>query len=220
MRRRVRSGMYGSVAEGAPGREMGRAVRVAAMVLTVVALPVGCSSASEPDVTLPPRAEATGSSAPTSAPTPTLSKTDQDLANAKKTYLDFVAVSNQVLQAGMEGWEDKVMPFVNGSVRPSMGSFYHDAAQKGWRQIGEMKIPSIVPVSQEAHPTDGGYRQVVFRVCIDNTDVSYVDANGAPAPYGNDEVKRTMMDMTMVRDQDGFWTLNEADVAKDGPQTC
>jgi hypothetical protein len=207
-------------AAGPRDRAVGHRTRqVVAATAGVFIATLFLTACSNPDSgpSLPPRQT---SWAPVASATPTLSAKDRDVVNAKKTYLASIAADNQVEQAGMVGWEEKVLPYLGGSVRPIMGGFYHDALQKGWRQIGERKVASIAPVDYKDDLTTGGYSEVVLRVCIDRTGVSVVDGNGAPVSFSNDDVKRQVLDMTIGRGPDGLWTVNQLDDPREGPPTC
>lgn len=159
----------------------------------------------------PSPATTTATSTPTPTPTPTptltLSAEQQQIEDAKATYVDYVEAINTVAIAGMSDWMEKVVaPYLAGDEREKRVSYYTQASEQGLRQTGEMTVASLTVTEYTPNPAGDFHETLTFEVCLDNSAVDVVDPAGTSVLLEGFPDRLITVE-TMRRQEDGRWTL-------------
>ncbi|WP_298462087.1 hypothetical protein [uncultured Cellulomonas sp.] len=189
----------------------------------VALLTAGALTACTPDTTPPtttPTSTTTPSQTPTPSPTPTVDPAEAakqaNIDAAIAAYEAHIDAVNRVGQAGMVGWETDVLPAIGSSdLREEIVSLYTQLSEQGVRQTGEREIASLTVTDYVEDPTGAGHEQVRLDVCLDNSGVDEVDAQGKSILLAG-YPPRLITSVLMQRQVD-FWTISEM-VTQEGQQ--
>lgn len=145
--------------------------RVAPLVVAVVATLVatlGLAGCTQP----PPHV------IPTSEPStkPVFASDAEALAAAKKAYVAYLAVSDQILIDGGEGPNRLLTVATSAELKRQLPGFAAEASKK-WRSTGGTRIDTISLQSYDTTAPSGRGIVTVY-ACIDVADVSVLDHNG------------------------------------------
>ncbi|HZL80515.1 MAG TPA: hypothetical protein VFC06_01005, partial [Demequina sp.] len=161
----------------------------------------------------PSPATTTATSTPTPTPTPTptltLSAEQQQIEDAKAAYKTYRSTTNEVEQAGMADWRERILPLVGGDMREKKVSFYEQAEQQGLRQTGEIAIAGMTVIAS----TD---RTVTLEVCHDNTGADLVNPAGESVLLAG-YASRLISTIEMFQQDDGRWTVNSGEADEERP---
>lgn len=155
-----------------------------------------------------------------SSPTPTETETtpadpveaakQANIDAAKARYVEFVATTNTIDQAGGINGYEQVQDFLGTpEMMTERQSFYSQFAEKGLKQTGETKVASLTVTEYIGDPTVAGQtQQVRIDVCLDNGGVDVVRPDGTSALLPGYPT-RLIQNVFMQTQQDGRWTINE-----------
>lgn len=147
---------------------------------------------------------------------------NQNIEEARQTYLEYREVWTEVGQNGFENWEQELTPYLSGSAAQTIIANTRAHADAGTRVEGTQEVVSAEASEYIDDPTGSGGEHIWFEVCLDSTDFSMVDENGDSVsnPPTDDEgnpVMRTVSEVLMQHNQGESWTLHDFG---DGGRAC
>lgn len=184
----------------------------AALLIALGIFLVACTGGDDPDPTPPPSPTPTET---TPEPTPTETTPDdpveaarqEAIDAAKARYTDFIAVRNEVDQAGGAGGYEAVLPFLGTpDLMQTYESIYAQWAEQQLRQTGERSVAAIKVTDLQGDPTAGQILIADLEICLDNTGVDVVNPAGESVLLEGYPA-RLLQDVRMQTQEDGRWTI-------------
>lgn len=191
--------------------------------LLAIGLIAGCTPTQEPTPTPTVTTSQTPTPSPnteeptTEEPTPTPSETvdleQQNIDSAKAAITEYVRLSNEVLNAGGEGWQDKLSHWWG---TPELA----ERLQRGYESVqssqsyteGTSSIASITVLEYVEDPTGAGSEQVRLEFCEDVSAVTQYSNGAAVERPGSDRFITTVKLQHLNGER---WTLVEREPESD-----
>ncbi|NTW40016.1 MAG: hypothetical protein HGA44_09015 [Cellulomonadaceae bacterium] len=191
-----------------------------ALILTATTgLLTGCTATSTPVATTPPTTTA-ATATPEPTPTPDAAQIareleDTNIAAAKATYVDLVALVDQIGKDTMADWE-RIMPFIGGDLISSMPTYFQDYETAGVRATGDTKVVSQDVVEYIPDPNGSGHERMTLDACVDSSAIEMFTPDGVSV-LESDWPERLINTITMQHQDDGRWTLDSGLADADRP---
>lgn len=186
----------------------------AALLIALGIFLVACTGGDDPDPTptTPTPTETTPEPTPTE-PTPEDSAEaarQEAIDAAKARYTEFIAIRNEVDQAGGAGGYEAIVGFLGTpDLMQTYEAIYTQWSEQGLRQTGERKVASVEVTDFQGDPTvEGQTLAATLKVCLDNTGVDVVDPSGKSVLLEG-YPPRLIQDVQMQTQEDGRWTITK-----------
>jgi hypothetical protein len=155
-----------------------RRLLIATMLVSALVASATACTPDDPQPTPTPTATSPAPT-PTTTPTPTPDAQQQLIDEAKATYERYIEDRNEVEQASMAGWEERILPYLGTpELAAERRSYYEQAIQQGLRQTGEQVIASLTVTNFASDPSGSGFEQITLEACLDNGGVDIVTPEG------------------------------------------
>lgn len=168
------------------------------------------------------------SSEPVSSPTtnageaepsesPSLSRKEQNIADAKARLVEYYATMSEVANGGYADWERRLGPFWGTpAVRSGKGKVYEQSRNQGISTEGAAVVVSTRTIKYS--PYTPGSEEVSFNACIDFSDVKTVDSSDNRIPRDASVPTRYVFTYTLRNQGDGQnWALVSEDPDMEKP---
>lgn len=149
-----------------------------------------------------------GCGSPAAPPTPELtpassSPVDDDaaaFAAAEATYRAYVDAVNTI-DLGLPETFLRPLHLTTGLARQAAQGSFDEMSAKGWEVSGSSRIASVSPADSQQAPN-----QVTLAVCLDVSEVTVVDGNGASVVGDRPDVQQLQVVVSRI---DGEWLISE-----------
>lgn len=162
----------------------------------------------------PPTASPTVVRATTPAPTATLSEQDQNIADAKNTYLAFVVAYDAAARLGFvdDDTTTAVLNLTSGAAREALVSSQQTFAENGLHQEGETVVKALEAVGYQEDTTGAGMHGVELRACLDISASDTVYADGtSTTPTDQPQYRGPRHVYVQMLRQPGGWAVHALD---------
>ena len=183
---------------------------ITALAATTLAVPLAaCTPTDDPTPTPPPTVSE--SATPTPTTTPTLSERDQNIADARAAYLDFVAADDAAAQTGFLDRDLAIaaLSLTSGDAREAMVSRQAAFEQHGIVQTGSTVVKSLEATDYTEDPGELGMHSVKLRACVDPSDVDTLRDGESTQP--SDQYVGPRIVYVEVLRQPGAWLVDTVD---------
>jgi hypothetical protein len=184
-----------------------RAVLTALAITALTTTAAACTPTPAPTPTA-----TTVTASPTPTPTVTVSEQDQNIADAKATYLAWVAAYDAAAMAGFvdRGLYEALLALTGGGdARTDIVSTQATFEEFGLRQTGETVVKSLEATAYQEDTSGAGMHGARFRACVDLSAVDFVYSDGTSSSSGDYRGPRNVYVDTLK--QDSGWVVQSAE---------
>jgi len=182
---------------------------LAALTIAAAATLAACTGDDGPGPTPTPTVVVTTTPTPTA--TPTLSEQDQNIADAKTTYLAFVTAYDAAAQAGFvdDNLTAVVLDMTSGTAREALVSSQQAFAESGLRQTGATVVKALEAIDYQEDTTGAGMHGVRLRACLDlsTSDTVYADGSST-TPTDQPQYRGPRHVYVQMLRQTGGWAVH------------
>ncbi|WP_043346779.1 hypothetical protein [Beutenbergia cavernae] len=183
------------------------AVMAGVAALVAVGL-VACNGGGGEEPTSTADVTETTTPSPSPSPSPTLDPREANIEQAKAALTEYVRLSNEVMNAGGEGWQDLSRWWGTPDLAERYTSTYLSMIEQGRHTEGSSSVSQILVTDYVEDPTGAGHEQIHFEYCSDTSDVTLLEASGDVVPQVGDD-PRFIVSVLLQRQGEGSgWTLN------------
>lgn len=204
------------------------AVLVGVAVIAVAGFAVVRSGVFEPETVqgaMPgpgsssPSASVSASRSPSASPSPTAASKPKpttpeqikakNIADAKARLVEYYETTASVANNGYRDWRQTLVPFWGSfEIRDAMSVGYTQSVKDRIYTTGAAQVESARSMSYT--PSDNGFEEVAFEVCVDFSDVRTFDNTGEEIARASGAPTRYRLDYLMRHEgPGGLWTIEE-----------